>query len=304
MKKSKEIVKTPVKKTKKSTLATAVAVGAALVSAVDVRLKVQHYILGAQKVGEPISIAFLSDLQSCYYGKGQKTLVNAIDKENPDVILLGGNIFDSSLSMENAEILLEQISPRYPCYYVTGNQEYLSKDVGEIFSTLRRYGVTILSGVSDLLSVKGNLIRFSGITDPEVSRVASSYPSTLEQLEQLKVDLDDDSEVFGDEEADCADGGNTVDYSILLAHRPEHIALYLEYNYDLVLSGHTNGGQWRIPFINKGFYASGQGIFPKYSGGEYSFGDKSFIVSRGLARESNRIPRLFNRPELVMIDIV
>ena len=48
-----------------------------------------------------------------------------------------------------------------------------------------------------------------------------------------------------------------------------------------------------------------QGLFPRYAGGRYALdGDTTMIVSRGLARESTRIPRLFNRPELVVVDIV
>lgn len=44
-------------------------------------------------------------------------------------------------------------------------------------------------------------------------------------------------------------------------------------------------------------------IFPKYAGGRYDFESGTLIVSRGLARESTPVPRVFNRPELVIIDL-
>ena len=44
-------------------------------------------------------------------------------------------------------------------------------------------------------------------------------------------------------------------------------------------------------------------IFPKYAGGRYDFESGTLIVSRGLARESTLAPRVFNRPELVVIDL-
>ena len=47
-----------------------------------------------------------------------------------------------------------------------------------------------------------------------------------------------------------------------------------------------------------------RGFFPKYAGGLYKINDKTFIVSRGLAKESTRIPRIFNPPELVIVDLV
>jgi len=43
--------------------------------------------------------------------------------------------------------------------------------------------------------------------------------------------------------------------------------------------------------------------FPQYAGGQYQFENGQMIVSRGLARESTRVPRIFNRPELVIVDI-
>lgn len=78
---------------------------------------------------------------------------------------------------------------------------------------------------------------------------------------------------------------------------------YLNYSYDLALAGHAHGGQWRIPFLLNGLYAPNQGIFPPYAGGFYEFEDMNLVVSRGLSRENQVIPRLFNRPELVFINI-
>ena len=73
---------------------------------------------------------------------------------------------------------------------------------------------------------------------------------------------------------------------------------------DLIVSGHAHGGQWRIPGLINGLYAPHQGVFPQYAGGRYDLDGSVLLVSRGLARESTRIPRLFNRPELMLAEIV
>ena len=93
------------------------------------------------------------------------------------------------------------------------------------------------------------------------------------------------------------------DFSVLLFHRPENPEEYASLGFDLVLSGHAHGGQWRIPGILNGIYAPHQGFFPKYAGGRYEIENTVMIVSRGLAKESNAVPRIFNRPEIVVIDI-
>ena len=79
--------------------------------------------------------------------------------------------------------------------------------------------------------------------------------------------------------------------------------LYSEYGFDLVLCGHAHGGQWRIPGILNGLYAPGQGWFAEFTSGLYTRSGTTMIDSRGLARESTRIPRIFNRPELLLIEI-
>ena len=92
-------------------------------------------------------------------------------------------------------------------------------------------------------------------------------------------------------------------FTILLTHRPERVEAYQGRGFDLILAGHAHGGQWRLPGVVNGLLAPDQGLFPAYAGGRYELEGSTLIVSRGLARESTRVPRIFNRPELVIIDV-
>lgn len=256
-----------------------------LVCAFDVRLKVVNYTIKTSKVDKKIKIAFLSDLHSCYYGKGQKTLIDAINRAEPDIVLLGGDICDDVIPHENTKLLLEGIANRYPCYYVSGNHEYWSNEVDDIKSMFRSYGVTVLEGECKTLNVNGQTIMLGGIDDPEVETYT------------------DEKNAFHTQLAECEKTLDSNYFSVLLTHRPEYIKSYQKGGFDLVLAGHAHGGQWRLPGILNGLYAPDQGIFPRYAGGMYEHKEGTMIVSRGLARESTRVPRIFNRPELVIVTI-
>ena len=84
--------------------------------------------------------------------------------------------------------------------------------------------------------------------------------------------------------------------------RTDYIDLYRQYPFDLVLSGHTHGGQVRIPLLVNGLFAPDQGWFPQYAGGLYEVGETSLVVSRGLSYYP-RLPRVFDPPEVVVIDV-
>ena len=63
--------------------------------------------------------------------------------------------------------------------------------------------------------------------------------------------------------------------NILLAHRPDYIDLYASIPFDLVLSGHTHGGQVRIPLLVNGLFAPDQGWSPSTPAGFTRWGDIS-----------------------------
>lgn len=254
----------------------------------DARLKTVLYTVESEKVKHPVRIVLITDLHSDKYGKNQSTLIKAVEKQNPDIVLLGGDIFDDNGTYDNAEITIRQLAEKYPCYYVTGNHEYWGHDVGTILDIVESCGIIILSGDCDTIEINGQSINICGVDDPDVAKYLVEGVPIEKQLASA-------------EEAAIEAGAEH--YTILLSHRPELFETYQTYSFDLVLSGHAHGGQWRIPGILNGLYAPNQGLFPEYAGGRYDFETGTMIVSRGLARESTPVPRIFNRPELVIIDI-
>lgn len=79
--------------------------------------------------------------------------------------------------------------------------------------------------------------------------------------------------------------------------------IYSQTPFDLILSGHAHGGQVKIPFLINGLLAPNQGWFPKLAGGLYEFENFKLVVSRGVSFKL-KLPRIFNPPEIVVVDIV
>lgn len=267
----------------------AVILGAAVFFfGVNDEILVQKYDIDTPKVNSNIRIAFVSDLHSNYYGKNMELLIDKIDAQKPDILLLGGDLFNYVDHDENTEIFLNGISGRYPCYYAAGNHEFWCGEecYNQKMELLSHYDIKRLSGESDIITVGKTKINICGVDDPD----AMDYVSTI--TESFESQLKNTSAV--------SENGN---YTILLSHRPERMDDYAKYNFDLVLSGHAHGGQWRFPPLINGLYAPHQGLFPKYAGGEYNKNGTKMIVSRGLALNATSIPRIYNRPEIVIIDL-
>ena len=193
------------------------------------------------------------------------------------MIVLTGDIFDEGSDNENTKIFLKSAVKKYPCYYISGNHEH-RKGLWKAFKEeAAELGTTVLEGEN---------VEFMGIN---ICGASSTGDSRL---------------TFEESVQECADKA-ADGFNVLLAHFPEKIEYYRSFGkFDLILSGHAHGGQWRVPFLINGLFAPEQGLFPEYAGGRYDFDDTTMIVSRGLSRTKNLIPRIFNNPELVIIDII
>ena len=260
-------------------------------------LTVRKYEIQDERIEGRIRIALVTDLHSCKYGKGQEKLLSAIEEQQPDILLLGGDIFDDKRADDLAEEFLAGVSGKYPCFYVTGNHECWAgtQAFQQKMEILDRYGIFRLAGDAGILYFGENKILLCGVDDPHITMIGSDperkYPNFDTQLAEMEKIA---------EKAQYEDGSV---FSLLLTHRPELFETYAEGGFDLVLAGHAHGGQWRIPWIMNGYYAPNQGLFPKYAGGYYEKDGTKMIVSRGLARESTPVPRIHNPPELVIIDL-
>lgn len=253
--------------------------------AFNIALKPAVYTIQSSKITSPIKLALITDLHGCYYGENQKRLVQAIDKGKPDAILLGGDIFDDVQPDTHTLKFLKAIANRYPIYYVTGNHEFWRTDVESVFTTLEALNIKVLQGDSVELNIRDTNIALHGIDDPFAEWYYDEPNRIANQLTQLSDTLDQKK------------------FNLLIAHRPSQAETYLSYGFDLVTSGHAHGGQWRIPYLLNGLLAPDEGLFPKLAGGHYTFSNGELIVSRGLALESTRVPRIFNRPEVVFIHL-
>lgn len=253
-----------------------------------------------------VRIVQISDFHSNDFGKNEKVLIEKIIKAKPDLIFLTGDTFDFKQKklkpVENVKFLLNGIKDLCPIFYITGNHEYYLYHNDEFNYLIEEAGGKVLNNKALIEEVKEKEFIIAGINDPFAD---------LSEKERLK-DKDDKEayikRIFSLwEECEKLSLKNKEAFKILLAHRPEYFEIYKKTGFDLILSGHAHGGQWRMFGIN-GIYAPMQGLFPKYAGGKYTCRDKNgrkvMIVSRGLSYQQPKLPRIFNNPELVIIDLV
>ncbi|WP_214747820.1 metallophosphoesterase [Exiguobacterium sp. s189] len=267
-----------------------VALGILLFTATYNALTVQKYDVPSDKLSadESLRIVLLSDLHSASYGYKQSILIDQVRAQKPDLIALPGDLLDRYRSPEPAFELVEGLAGIAPMYFVTGNHEiddsadYIRHDAKNVF---RSHGVTVLENEWEPITVNGVNLVIGGLEDP-----LRTYTENI----------------YGSWETDVATAMQDVDpnatFNLLLSHRAEEVDTYADLPFDLVLSGHAHGGQVRIPYLLNGLFAPDQGFFPKYAGGLYEHETFTHVIGRGFNYSFN-VPRIYNPPEIVVIDV-
>lgn len=245
-------------------------------------LEISRYEVKSQKLPESFDgfkIVQLSDLHGAEFGEDGMELVEKVKELEPDIIALTGDFVTDEGDLAAVKKLAGRLTELCPVYFVSGNHEFGSGLAVKVRNILERAGVKYLSNEYLTISRGEDGILLGGVEDP----LAYADMLSPDELAQKMNDAAPDA------------------FKILLGHRNYWMTEYPELPVDLIFCGHAHGGLIRIPGVG-GLIGTDRRLFPDFDAGEYNNGRYTLIVSRGLGN-SVPIPRVFNRPEIVCVEL-
>lgn len=245
-------------------------------------LEISRYEVNSQKLPESFDgfkIVQLSDLHGAEFGEDGMELVDKVGSLEPDMIALTGDFVTDEGDLAAVEKLAARLVKLCPVYFISGNHEFGSGLAVKVRNILERAGVKYLSNEYLTISRGEDGILLGGVEDP----LAYADMLSPDELAQKMNDAAPDA------------------FKILLGHRNYWMTEYPELPVDLIFCGHAHGGLIRIPGVG-GLIGTDRRLFPDFDAGEYNNGRYTLIVSRGLGN-SVSIPRIFNRPEIVCVEL-
>ena len=228
----------------------------------------QPLTLGTSKqVSKPVRVMLLSDLHLGYHNRKAEwqRWVDMINAEQPDLILVAGDIIDGYVRPLNDEDMAADFHQlKAPVVACLGNHEYIT-GIDRSLDFYRRAGITLLRD------------------------------STLTVGDLLIVGRDDRSNRHRKSTAQLLAGADRSKFIILLDHPPYHLEESQQCGVDFQFSGHTHEGQvWPISLIVHSMYEDAWGFCQK--------GDTRYYVSSGMGIWGGKY-RIGTRSEYVIATI-
>lgn len=255
-------------------------------------IELSYYEMSSQKIPSSFNnfkILQLSDLHSKTFNDNNEYLIKKIDAENPDIIVMTGDMINNKdENYITFSLLASYLGKNYDTYYILGNHEENLEDHEKehLKNILENLNITTLYNKKISLKHNDDIINLYGLCF-DMMYYKKPY--------KLKKDFDiiENKKLLGPPNINL--------YNILLAHNPLYFKVYSEWGADLVLSGHIHGGIIRVPFIG-GLLSPERKLFPKYYSGKYTINDSKLIVNRGLGNTKIKL-RMFNKPEISVITL-
>ena len=209
----------------------------------------------------------------------------------PDLVVATGDLIEDPSGVDPLVDALSSLRARYGKWYVLGSHDYFHStfpgffkyftgnrevvrvkpaDTPRLEAGLAETGWTALTNRSEAVDTPGGRIRLSGVDDPYIHR--------------------DDTRHLGRKTDDVL--------AIGVMHAPEVVSEYALHGYDLVLAGHTHGGQVRVPFT--GAVVTNSDLPCALAAGPTRVGSSWLHVSPGLA-QGKFVPLRFNCPPEVTL---
>lgn len=249
--------------------------------------------LSSEKIRSPRTLVFLSDMHDKEFGRGNQRLLDAVRRECPDAVLIGGDTMiakKGKADLGASKRLLAGLAELCPVFYGNGNHEQrLQRETdtyGGLYQRFRdlleQYGVVYLQNQS---ADFGEDIRISGL-DVEKPYYRDLFPEKMRE--------DYISRRLG--------AADPERYQILLVHSPLFQDAYGAWGADLALAGHFHGGTIRLPFLG-GIMTPQYQFFLPCCAGTFEKDGRHMIVSRGLGTHSINI-RFCNLPQVVVVKLL
>jgi predicted MPP superfamily phosphohydrolase len=235
--------------------------------------QVQELNLSLAKIppGREIRIVHLSDLHIRSFHNYFKRVAGAVQALDPELILLTGDYLELQRNLDAVRQFLELLQAPEGIYAVQGNWEYWARVEGEnLRNHFARWWTTLLINERYDLELR----------EVPLSILGLDYPSSSDALNHLQQQTDPGR------------------VNLLLSHVPAFNHEILDDRIDLILCGHTHGGQVRLPFLPPP-------CLPRFSGrfvsGLYQVGPGTpLYVTRGVGTSVFPV-RFLCRPEITLL---
>ncbi|MEN6357139.1 MAG: metallophosphoesterase [Armatimonadota bacterium] len=235
-------------------------------------VQVTHHTINTKKLpsGAKLRIVQLSDFHMTSFNGRVRSMINLTSAGKPDIIVLTGDYLNRKDPAGFAELTRvgRELSTIAPTYAVEGNWDNYKH-----IKALEDGGVKSITGWEVIPTRKGGKVALGHLWW-SMPMAAVYVPPDVEPL-----------------------------YKVLLCHKPDTFDSAASKGIDLMLSGHTHGGQVRLPIF--GALLPDRDMIGKYQAGLYKIGKSMLYVNRGMGMESSAPQvRFYCRPEISVIDLV
>lgn len=255
-------------------------------------------------------IMILSDLHNCVYGRENEKLLQLIRKQNPDIILIAGDMLVGKKNVDfstTVQFLNQLAQMDCPVFYGHGNHELRTRlykeQYGDMYEDFRKAlspKIKFLINESVTLEKDGEVLKIFGLDlDKKYYQRFKKVPMESEYLKNLWEK--DEKEQTSKVEKKDLESLKKETFHILIAHNPLYFKEYAELGVDMVVSGHYHGCMVRLPILG-GVLSPQIGFFPKYVAGEYRQGKSIMYLSAGMGNHSIKL-RIGNIPEVVVVTL-
>jgi len=254
----------------------------------------RHTVHIDKPLSTPLKILHISDTHFHPRNQFINKLFNKLEKlDDIDLIFVTGDIIDNDNGIPLAAEQLKRLKSRLGIFAIFGNHDHYwyglrellgliffhiyptyPNKVDELQKTLEAIGCRVLRNEACEVKIDGTEIYIAGLDDPVTKKDRPEKIAISEKPEQIK---------------------------ILLTHLLDSLQKMKEHKFDIALSGHTHGGQVRIPFF--GPIVTHSKLKKKYAAGLNKIDGTQVFTSRGIGTSPTLPSRIFCNPEAVILTI-